>query len=453
MSDTTSTKPHLSALALIGALAACSNDVVDLGGETLEQGIEAGATCTGSGIVEGDVYIENQAQLDALLGCQEIRGNLTIEVFEDTDLTPLSAVRSIEGQLTIGAYANLEVLTEEALEAYWEKAEELDAIVAAGWLPSLAGVESLEFVGGLGLSHISAPSLEAFANLRRMTGSYDADGGGLSIVRAPNLVDLAGLENARGARFVELQDNPALVSLDGLVLGRSLNLLHLINNPALSDIDALAPLESVPEVFLQALAIRNVDALANLRTVFFGNVALSGNPELTQADALKDLQAVGTLVFENCPKLDHLPTLANISGLERLKVVGNDTLTSVSLDLTQVALYQGHFGATAYGNSGIIEIGGNPQLLSLSIVAGIRAAGVLSIHHNAGLASIDLGTLESAGQLQITGNDALTEVDLGALATVDSLSVIGNPLLSTAELRNVRTFESEFSFNADDPAP
>ncbi|HTV23804.1 MAG TPA: hypothetical protein VMG12_34175, partial [Polyangiaceae bacterium] len=121
------------------------------------------------------------------------------------------------------------------------------------------------------------------------------------------------------------------------------------------------------------------------------------------------------------------------------------------IDLPQVVALQTHFGASAYGDSGIIEIAGNPQLESVSIVGGVRTVNVLSIHHNAGLPSIDLGTLESAGQLQLTGNTALTAVDLGALETVNSLSVIGNPLLSTAELAAVRTFESEFIDNADAP--
>ena len=52
-----------------------------------------------------------------------------------------------------------------------------------------------------------------------------------------------------------------------------------------------------------------------------------------------------------------------------------------------------------------------------------------------------------------TDNPELTEVDLGALQTVDSLAVHLNTLLDPTDLRNVRTFESEFSFNADDPPP
>jgi len=450
MSDPCNITPRFMALALVGALAACSNDVVDLGGGMLTQSIEPGTACGGSPIVEGDVSVENQKQLDALLGCEEIRGNLVIYVFEGTDLTPLAQLQAVDGNLVIGGYHGEPPVTEEDLEALLAEQERLDAIVAAGWLPSLSGVESIERVGGLSLSHFSAPSLEVFESLRLVTGYNGLLGGRLSISALPHLVNLAGLENARGYLSIEVMGNPALASLDGLVVGDSLDLVHLRHNPALTDIDALSPLETTNAVFFEHIGITNVDALANLANLWSGSLFLSNNPELTQVDVLTGLGSVGSLGFERCPKLERLPDFPYLSGLNFFMVAGNESLKNVPLDLPTLAANQAFFGYSPM-TTGMIQIVGNPQLESLSVVSGFRGAEVLTISHNTGLTRIDLGPLERLDQLQINGNTALTEVALGALETVDSLSVVANPLLPTAELRNLRTFESELRYNADDP--
>lgn len=455
MSNPTSIQPRFLSFALVGALAACSDDVVDLGGGELSQDVELGSRCAESTIVEGDVHVTNQAELDALLGCEEIRGGLRIEIFEDTDLRPLAELRAVEGDLFIGSYPDLSPeLTPEALDANQREHDRVTAIAEANWLPSLAGVESIERVGGLLLNRISAPSLEAFQSLRLVSGNVDsALAGQLAITAVPHLVDLAGLDNARGFRVLSISDNPVLESLNGLRVGKTLNAVSLQNLPALTDIDALATLNSVLfDIEVSSTALANVDALSNLEWATLG-LALVGNPELTNVDGLAGLMSADFLVFDGNPKLERLPEFSRIFALDTLKVLRNPVLESISLNfpnlpLTAINIVDGSDVTLA---ASVVEIGENPALEAVSFEAAFQAVEVLSIHANDSLARIDLGSLERIHGLDLLGNSALAQLDLGALRAVDSLRVIGNPLLSTSELETVPTFDSLIADNAGEP--
>lgn len=455
MSEPTHIRPRFFSLALVSALAACSNDVVDLGGGTISQDVEYGSRCSESPFVEGDVRVRSQDDLDALLGCEEIHGALDIDVFQGTDLAPLEDLRAIDGNFFIGRFPDFpDDLSEEAIAAWQVEYERVVAIAEADWLSSLAGVESLERIGGLTLNRVSAPSLEAFGNLRLVSGgTAPALAGYLSIAAAPHLVNLSGLENVRGFRTLELSNNPALESLDGLVVPSALDDLTLQDNPALTNIDALSPLQSIQfDLFFTGIGVTNVDALANLKLVYLG-LALFSNPELVQIDALQGLEATEFLVFDGNAKLERLPEFQNLYSLDGFKAMRNPALEAISLSFPNLIAINIVDGTDTPLAASVIEIGENPQLASVAFEAGFRAAEVLSIYRNEALASIDLGSLERLDRLDIYGNTALTGVSLGALQTVDSLRIIGNPLLSTVELGNVPTFQSEFIDNADEPPP
>jgi hypothetical protein len=455
MSEPIHNKPRFFSFAIVGALAACSNDVVDLGGGTLSQDVEYGSRCSESPFIEGDVRVKSQEELEALLGCEEIHGNLTIDIFEGTDLAPLGDLRAVDGNAFFGGFPDFpNDLTDEALQAWQIEYDRVVAIAEADWLESLAGVESLERVGGLTLNRVSAPNLGAFESLRLVSGGVTPGMAGyVAIAGAPNLVDLSGLENVRGFRTLEISNNPALESLDGLSVPSSLDDLTLQENPALTNIDALSPLENILfDLFFVGIGVTNLDALANLRQASMG-LALFSNPELVQVDALQGLESTEFLVFDGNAKLERLPEFENLYSLDGFKAMRNPSLQAISLsfpNLTAINIIDGTDVSLA---ASVIEIGENAQLGSLAFEAGFRAAEVLSIYRNDALTRIDLGSLERLDRLAIYGNTALTQVALGSLQTVDSLSVIGNSALSTPELRDVRTFASEFAGNADDPPP
>jgi hypothetical protein len=355
--------------------------------------------------------------------------------------------------LTLGAYAPTpDGLDEASLEASRIEQERVAGIVAAGWLPSLHGLESLERAGNLQINGIAAADLHALANLRNVSGHHTSSfAGQINVNDAKNLVDLSGLENAGGVATLVLTNNPALESLQGLQVGAALEGVFLQFDPGLSNLDALAPLVSVTSiVYLDDTGVENLDALTNLVLVG-GSVALLNNAELENVDGLATLQAAEALVFQGNPKLVSLPEFPNLQQLDYFKVMGNARLEAISVDFPSLYNLNLVQDDTLELSAGVIEIGGNAALDSLEFASGFTAAQVLAIYNNESLTSVNLGSLRRLDKLSISGNPTLSEVVLGELQTVDSLSVLFNPLLSTAELAQVRTFESSFEQNAGDP--
>ena len=128
---------------LLPWLAACTSDTVDLGGAEATEGLGRGSRCTDSAVIGEAVLATNQAELDALAGCEEITGDLVVDVFDGADLRPLASLRAVGGTFTLGAYPRPE--GSEFWDFYQSRAlkEQVDQIVAAGYLPSLEGVEAL----------------------------------------------------------------------------------------------------------------------------------------------------------------------------------------------------------------------------------------------------------------------------------------------------------------------
>lgn len=447
-------RTYLRTLSFVSLLAACSGGEVDLGGGTITQNVERGSRCSESTIIDESVTVREQSELDALLGCEEIRGDLLVHVFEGTDLSPLESLRSIDGDFFIGIYPALQALDEAALDAWFAETARIEEIVNAGWLTSLAGVEALEQVGALTIAGISAPNLEAFESLRRMSGDVAGAGAGaLSITRANNLVDLSGLDDVRGIHWLQLDDNASLESLDGLQVSSQMDYIWLRGSPRLSDVDALAPVGFVTSIiYLDNTGLTSLDDFSNLQTVT-EDLALFNNAELENVDSLDALIVANSLVFSGNAKLTHLPEFTSLAGIDGFEVYGNAELTSIALNFPSLIAFNVVQGVDVPTSAGVIEIGDNPKLATLSFESGFGAAEMLAVYGNASLTNLDIGSLERLNRLSINGNTALAEVALGELQTVDSLFVYGNPLLSTAALRTVRTFESEFGDNADDPTP
>ena len=97
MSRRTIISTCLRCLTLGSSILACSNRHVDLGGGTVAQEVQRGSRCSASTIVSDDVSVADQDDLDALLGCEEIRGDLSVSVFEGTDLRFLRYLRVVDG--------------------------------------------------------------------------------------------------------------------------------------------------------------------------------------------------------------------------------------------------------------------------------------------------------------------------------------------------------------------
>jgi hypothetical protein len=467
------TNLNTSSLSFAALLAACATDGVDLGGSsTVEQNLGVGARCVESRTVEDDVFVASQEELEALRGCEAIRGDFTVMVFEGTDLSPLASLREVSGALLLGAYARPipdEILVNpmgnelaDAFAAQEAEAERSNEIVEAGWLESLHGFEALERAGEMTLSSFAAPDLRAFESLRTIDGKPGSrEGGSLDIREARNLVDLRGLEGVTGIGRLSLSENPVLQSLAGIELGIETDSVSMGGNPQLTDLTALSSLESLESLGISETAIENLDALANLTSSL--SVTLVANSELTDVSGLRNLQLVSSMIVMSNPKLVSIPEIPLLSGVEEFLVLDNAALRSVSLNFYEITTT--NLDRTIRFNSeppprlvereieaGIawLDISDNPQLESLAVVGTLTSALVFEVTRNAGLSRIDLGSLRSLNVLSIAGNATLSEVALGDIETINLLSVVDNPNLAVGELRNVRTFETVTSGNADD---
>jgi hypothetical protein len=445
----------LGAAAPLTLLAACTSDVVDLGNDGLSQSLERGTLCADSPIARGPVEISNQDDLEALRGCEEVRGDLNIRIFEGTDLSPLSALRAVDGRFTLGQTPDN--YTDETLETWRAEEEARQRVAEAGWLESLHGLEALERVGSLEMEHVAAPDLRPLSNLRNLASNDDPlYGGKLSISGARALVNLAGLENAGGVADISIYGNPALESLFGLRVSRDLpGFVTFYDNPRLTDIFALAPLEAAAFFAIEGCGVEDLDALAGFSLA--ETIQIAENPDLVDISGLANA-SFGELRLEANPAIVNVPEFVYNNNNSRVTIVGNAALASLSLRFTVGFGYLEVEGQEIFIGESWIRISDNPRLALIEVHnmpddsnLGITSAQVFTAHRNAALQRIDLGSLRSLNLLSIGDNPELTEVALGALERAGEIAVTGNPKLVTAELRALPTFESRFSGNADDP--
>ena len=422
-------------------LASCARGEVDLGQGTTAVAAPRGARCLNSTVIDGALVVHDQDELAALAGCEEIHGDLYVRTFQGADLTPLSALRRVEGALRLGEGPRPATAEEQ-------QQEPSDAL---RWLTSLAGLESLESVGSLMLSYTSVPDLRPLSHLRSLDSDHTQAplAGQLMLVDTRGLRDFTGLERVAGLRFLNLYDNPDLESLDGLNVPPRLDGVFLEGNPTLSQIDALAALEFVDTFTLDRTSVANLDALSGLNAQ---SMQLFQNSKLVDASGL-NVGITTKLIIGGNPLLKALPDLSNgvvLTGPNLdVEILDNDALESVTLP----ASWNGGLDdleSEPYGRVSRIDISGNQALVSIRSPVGFVAATSFSVLQNDSLTEIDLSSFKTFTNLTIDQNPALRKVDVPALQTVDTLVVTNNPRLSSAAFGAVRTFASTMNGNADD---
>jgi hypothetical protein len=438
-------------LISIAILSACSGKPVDLGGGDRAQTIETGSRCRESRVIDEAVRVTDAGELADLAGCEEIHGDLVIEVFEDAnDLSPLAALRVIDGRLEIGAFPD------RANEIWAERQELLEQFnrgIRDGYFESLDGLDSLERIGSLLISNVQVTSLSAFSTLRSIAANPDTRAAGMLDLRFnPNLRSLEGLENVTGILHLVLDENPVLEDLAGIQLGPIVSNVNILGSPLLENLDELRLVASLNTLYLVDLGVRNLDDLVTIRSIELG-IDLAENAQLEQVDALAPMWFTGSVSIRDNPRLARLPAFPELSTVDSFRIVGNAELEAIALGLPPTISGQVLRGDPVEPFPRVFEIGDNPKLQSVSLSAGLEDVQHVAIYENATLGSVDLGSLRRLDTLSITANPNLGAVAASALETVDRLSVVDNPLLPTATLETVRTFEAEFSGNAPAPAP
>jgi hypothetical protein len=428
-------------MGVISSLA-CSSGEVDLGGGLITADLRSSGRCTDSSRLEGQIIVSDQAGLSALAGCEEIVGDLFVEVFEGADLSPLASLRSVSNSFHIGE-APVQPEDPNEWEAFWER---IAGIRAAGYLPSLHGLEALESVGTLYLTGSSAPSLTELESL--------VDVEAVVIRDMPALVNLAGLE-AAPLSSLWISNCQTLSSLDGLNLGLVPETLIFEFLPALTNADALAATDIAfigSSLMFYVTGLRALPSFVDL--AFVPSLSIEGNPALTDISGIASIQGVEGLSISGNPSLRTLPPLTQLGSVEVLRVINNDALEELDLDFP--ALLPPTDSITDRNielSTTLIDISMNDALRRITSPAGFGAVQYFSIYQNASLSELELDQLRRVDVMIIAENPALVTVSMPALATVDSLEVVDNPALSPAVFDRVLTFERRISGNAETPAP
>lgn len=362
------------------------------------------------------VYIEGQAALDALEGCEIIYGSLSINFA--SDLRPLHALREVRGEL----YLYTPLLPGDTLPDRPE---------------TLEGLDNLEHVGGglVSLQSVRAPSLVPLGKLR-------ADGPlSVRINDCDNLESLTGLNLSGPFRQLQITGNDRLTTLDPLrVIGTEVTApsIEISGNPSLSGVGALSELTAGLDIKLDGLLVENLGFLDALRTA--EELTISGSPRLVDA-SLPNVQRLGRLYIGSNPRLVEAPEYARLTELVMLWVTENAELLGAPRFPMLVA--------SEPGRSLEVLVTDNPRLERFELPGVVTSSGIF-VQGNDSLTSLSFpdllqigagGASVASGGLTLIDNASLTELTLERLAGIsDALEVIANPLLGSSALAPLLAF-------------
>lgn len=431
-----------STLGLCVALLGCSDDSINMG-EGIpvveeEPGLPSSSRCADSPVLEGDVLVRNQDELDALEGCEVIRGNLGIVPFEGAHLRTLHALTEVSGVLGIGdASGILQLLPGEEPSDITE-ADFALAALAEAWLPSLEGLEALERAGGLQLNGLTAEHLRPLARLQTLTNGY------LTIWSAPNLRSFDGLQSLVGLERLEVVGVRALESFDGLSLPKYMRELSIEN----ADLRQLEPLgvEYVEWLRLFDNRLTTLDAFASLTSA--GHISLISNRRLVSLMGLKDLTQLDSLVVEYNIRITEVPDFEQLLWLRTLRFVVSPLLSKLP---SFPALFSGaglpREAGVAFEESlgrrpDVVQVYGMDALTTLTLPGGWSSASLVEIELNPNLRQIEFTNQSYIEFLSILRNPVLESVTIGALDKVSMLNLAENPLLPATSFDAVRRLDT-----------
>jgi hypothetical protein len=412
-------------------LAGCG-EALNLGANEAAIGGEED-TCN---VGEEDVVATTQEQIDALSGCRELRGSLTVRLAYDQpgslSLEPLASLEVVRGQLWIDGPAT-----------------------------SLVGLEALEEVGALQLTGLQVPNLASLAALSRAQGDptlriFDGGtGGGLvRIDRCEGLIDLQGLENLTTWSSLSVEQTDSLESLAGLRPPRFIESVLLRSLPRLKDMSALATVREAEYFGVHHTGLERIYPPLALDRVGLLEVQL--NAALADLDGLFALSAVEVLRIEDNDALVRIE-LPDLSDFDAISIVGNDALTAVPHYEADQQNPVWPIGTPGTGSvrerRALFEVGDNPLVTSITLPTDAADLGLVSIYRNQSLANVDMGNLVRADTLWLLANPVLNSITMPDLRGVDSLQIKDNPALSVAPFATLPTFTRDVTGNLDELAP
>ncbi|WP_394841796.1 chitobiase/beta-hexosaminidase C-terminal domain-containing protein [Pendulispora brunnea] len=405
-------------------------------------------------VCNGDYYVGERPQLEALAHCQTINGSLTIRRLDAPDLAPLANLAQVNGPLTIESTYTLRSL--HGLESL-RSARFLTVLWNHGLnsLEGLQGLTSVENAFVLDYNE-SLTTLHGLEALVHVGGNFSITGN----ASLTNLEGIASLQTVDGALIVGFNALPewigpaSLVKVGGLYISNEPKLLRVGGFPALAEVggqlqvvanDALTTFAEMPALtairdgamFSLNPKLHAVSGFPKLRDL--GGLSLVLNDSLTRFAAFPELTAIhGDVVIARNPVLMVLDiqSVQTIGGILNLRdLPGLSSLRGLG-GLTEVQgwfmAFSGELGFVDLHGlerlksvQGLLQIGPSTGLSDLQGLNGLTAVGYLDVVENKHLQTLrGLEKLESVpgtpGQsIRIYANEALTEI--GALNSIVSL--------------------------------
>ncbi|AUP77919.1 PKD domain-containing protein [Flavivirga eckloniae] len=437
------------------------NTIIENNGTNTSNSVTIIDTCNNICIYNGDIVSSKQVNVQKFNYC-EINGNLTIggtaaASSDIIDITPLSSLKRISGDLIIQYNDNLTTL--DGLRNLEFVGGQI-RIVNNNKLTSLRDLSNInEIKKNLTiLNNLNLSSISGFSGLSRIGGTFSIGGN--------NLENLHGLDNLYtiGGRFLLYQSN--LSNLDGLsrliFIG---NAIQIIDNPLLNNVDGLTGITSISGSIGNLDIVNNpgleqLNGLSNIISVN-GNLDISNNTRLQNACGISQLidnegySVKGTItiasndvttsliqdILDNCADCkiyDNgnylIDSQEDINTFEYCEITGNLTIEEAVpgniTDLSGLSKLE-TLGGGLYikNNTSITDLDGLNKLTAIN--------GSLELSKNAILANIDgLSSVETiTGNMVIYGNKKITSLKaFNALTTLSgNLNLLGNEGLTNLD--------------------
>lgn len=344
---------------------------------------------------------------------------LTLQGADIEDLSPLSAITQVEGDLKLDRLSALTTLSDlkrlvvvggdlsltnsDALAVVdFPSLAEVGGDVFYVSNPVLIGIEAPQVVGG-------SIAIERNDTLPDFAGwDLASVGGSLTIAENTSLSHLYGLEGVTGiASTVEVTGNAALVDLAGLD-GLATVQTMLVTDNGIQTLDGLGSLEEAQELYVRENPALDHPGSLGTDLVIGGDLWFESNASMTSFAGL-DLSYGDTVTLIDLPSLESYEGLGGDLGF--LDFVSTDATDLRGLEA--VAALDGLFlqdtaAVTLNGLEGLRAIA-----FDLWILDNLELADVTALH---GLSAV-------GGDVEITGNARLAEADAQAL--IEAIDAIG----------------------------
>jgi hypothetical protein len=361
----------------------------------------------------------NQADVNRLAACEKAHQSLKLVGNEIADLSPLRHLAVIRQDLVIGP-----------------------DLGGAAKLKSLAGLDALRAARSLTIHNL--PDLE---DLHALHSLNTLPSGDLTIEHVGKIRDLSGLGSAPWA-MLTLSDNASLSSLDGVYASPSAGTLAITNSPELLSIGALAAVQNLASINLQALPkLADLRGLSQLRNIGLQITACNSLRDLTGLDGAEvtslglndnaglrstagwhgQLSAVSIVVANS-------PLLTSLQGL--FDTQRNQVYELTLTDLPALSDLHDVSAAESMDQLSLTRCDGLANLAGLDHLSTLR---ILTVKDNAQIKDLSgTSVLHNISQLIVDGNPMLAHLTGTVLAPALQLLRIAN----TTQLRDLTGLES-----------